>query len=322
MTATLPPELREVFDRFITTEYVTIDRRGQPIAWPVTPYHHAEEGCIDVTTGLGYPKKADDAAANPKVALLFSEPTGSGLERPPMVLVQGTARVDDADLAANRDRYAREGAIKLPAAQKGQPPKFLRGMFSWYYDRIYVHVRPERVYAWPGGDPGAEPALYGAHAEEVRSGHDELPDEPHATPAGGERVWDERLDALGSEHPTAVLSLVGPDGFPFAVRLPVRPDRDAGVIRLDGAPVGVPWQPGLACLTAHAHDPDFTWQRNFQVRGDLVEDGDAWMLVPHRLVGGFELPPGSLLERMRLNSAKVKRFRRIAKREQARRARR
>ena len=35
-------------------------------------------GAIDVTTGLGYPKKANDAAANPKVALLFSEPTGSG----------------------------------------------------------------------------------------------------------------------------------------------------------------------------------------------------------------------------------------------------
>lgn len=319
MTATLPPELREVFDRFITTEYVTIDRRGQPIAWPVTPYHHPQAGCIDVTTGLGYPKKADDAAAHPRVALLFSDPKGSGLSDPPMVLVQGTARVDDADLAANRERYVREGAAKLPAAQKGQPPRFLRGMFSWYYDRIYVHVRPERVYAWPGGDPAAEPTLYDAHAEEVRSGHDERPDEPHAGPMGGSGVWDERIDSLGRDHPTAVLSLVGPDGFPFAVRLPVRADRAGGVVHVDCAPTGVPWQPGLACLTAHEHDEAFTWQRNFQVRGDLVERDGGWVLVPHRLVGGFELPPGSLLARMRLNAAKVKRFRGIAKREQARR---
>src|SRR4051794_38065260 len=91
MTATLPGQLREVFSRFITTEYVTVDRRGQPIAWPVTPYHHPEEGCIDVTTGLGYPKKARDAEANPQVALLFSDPLGSGLADAPMVLGQGTA---------------------------------------------------------------------------------------------------------------------------------------------------------------------------------------------------------------------------------------
>lgn len=318
MTATLPPELREVFERFITTEYVTIDGKGQPIAWPVTPYHHPDEGCIDITTGVGYPKKADDAARNPQVALLFSDPTGSGLNDPPMVLVQGTAVVDEHDMKANRDRYAREGAIKLPAAQKGQPPKFLRGMFSWYYDRIYVHVRPERVYVWPGGDPSQEPTLYGSHVEEVRSGHDELPDEPHAAPEGGGPAWDERMDAIGSRtYPTAVLAIVSPDGFPFAVRVPVRADRAAGVIRIDGECVGVPWQPGLACLTVHDHDPEFTWQRNFQVRGDLVEDAEGFKLEPHKLVGGFELPPGSLRERMKLNAAKIKRFRRIAKERKA-----
>lgn len=320
MTATLPADLREVFERFITTEFVTVDGRGQPIAWPVTPYHHAEHGCVDVTTGLGYPKKADDAAAHPQVALLFSDPTGSGLTGAPMVLVQGTAVVDDADLAANRERYADESAIKLPAAQKGQPPKFLRGMFAWYYDRIYVHVRPERVFVWPGGDLSAEPEIYLAHLEEVRSGHDELPDEPRAAPAGGPLAWDERLDQIGTRtFPDAVLSLVSPDGFPFAVRVPVRPDQEANVVHIEAEPLGVPWQPGLACLTVHAHDPEFTWQRNFQVRGDLVEDDQGWRLEPHKLVGGFELPPGSLISRMRLNAQKVKRFKRIAKDQQAKR---
>jgi hypothetical protein len=318
MTATLPPELREVFDRFLTTEYVTVDGRGQPIAWPVTPYHDTGAGCIDVTTGVGYPKKADDAARNPQVALLFSDPTGSGMSGAPMVLVQGTAVVDERDMKANRERYAREGAIKLPAAQKGQPPKLLRGMFSWYYNRIYVHVRPERVYVWPGGDPAREPTLYGSHVEEVRSGHDELPDEPHAEPVGAAPTWDGRMDQIGSgAYPTAVVSIVSPDGFPFAIRVPVRPDREGGAVRIDGECVGVPWQPGLACLTVHDHDPDFTWQRNFQVRGDLVEDERGWKLTPHKLVGGFELPPGSLVSRLRLNAQKVKRFKKIAKERQA-----
>src|SRR5829696_7975167 len=108
MTATLPPEVQQVFDRFITTEFTTVDRQAQPITWPLTPYYRPGDPCIDVTTGLGYPKKAHDARANPKVAMLFSDPTGSGLEDAPQVLVQGTADVDDRDLDANRERYKRE----------------------------------------------------------------------------------------------------------------------------------------------------------------------------------------------------------------------
>jgi hypothetical protein len=104
MTATLPPEVQAVFARFITSEFTTVDPRGQPITWPVTPYYRPGGPCIDVTTGLGYPKKADDARANSRVALLFSDPTGSGIAEAPQVLVQGTADVDDRDLDANRER--------------------------------------------------------------------------------------------------------------------------------------------------------------------------------------------------------------------------
>ena len=258
MTATLPPDVRQVFDRFITTEYVTIDAKGQPIAWPVTPYHHAQEGCVDITTGLGYPKKARDAQANPHVALLFSDPNGSGLDAPPMVLVQGTAGVDDQNLESNWLRYERESAEKLPVAASKLPPEFVRRkLMAWYFLRLYVHVRPERVYVWPDADPQTEPQLLDAHMEEVRSGHNEEPEEDPPGPAGGAAMpWDSRLDAIGSrQYPTAVVAIVGPDGFPFAVRLPVTPDRDAGLLRLGADAVGAPLAPGKACVVVHAHDP-------------------------------------------------------------------
>src|SRR5687767_9962441 len=171
MTATLPQDVREIFDRFITTEYTTVDSRQQPIAWPVTPYYSMDAETIDVSTGLGYPKKANDARANPQVSLLFSDPTGSGLESPAQVLVQGTAEVDDRDLDANRERYWREVPEKLPATKDMNPPRILRGLFSWYYTRLYIRVRPERVFSWPGGDPTGEPAVHDSHLEEVRSGH-------------------------------------------------------------------------------------------------------------------------------------------------------
>jgi hypothetical protein len=319
MTTSLPDPVRQVFDRFITTEYTTIDRHGQPITWPVTPYHHREAGCVDVTTGLGYPKKAWDARANPKVSLLFSDPTGSRLDDAPMVLVQGIADVDDRDLDANRDRYWEESAEKLPATKDMQPPRFLRGMFGWYYTRVYVHVRPERVFVWPHGDATAEPELLDSHMEEVRSGHDEEPDVAHDPPRGAPATWDSRMDELGDRYRTGVLSIVSPDGFPFAVRVPLEVDRAGQQVRLGTRVVGVPLQPGLACLAVHDHDPEFRWQRNFQVRGDLVERDGAWVLVPQRLVGGFELPPGSMISRYRLNLAKVRRYRRIARRELAKR---
>ena len=315
MTALLPDSVQQVLDRFITTEYTTIDRRGRPITWPVTPYHHREAGCVDVTTGLGYPKKAWDARANPKVSLLFSDPTGSGLEGAPMVLMQGIADVDDRDLDANRDRYWDESAEKLPATKDMQPPKFLRGALGWYYTRIYVHIRPERVYVWPNGDVTAEPELLDSHMEEVRSGHDEEPESPPEPPTGDEPIWDPRMDELGDRYPNAVLSIVSPDGFPFSARVPIEVDRSERVVRIGGGALGIPTLPGRACLVAHDHHPEFKWQRNFQVRGDLVEDGGQWVLRPHKLVGGFELPPGSTLSKYRVNLSKMLRYRKTAKRE-------
>lgn len=320
MTATLPDDVQQVFARFVTTEYTTIDAAAHPITWPVTPYYRPGAGAIDVTTGLGYPKKARDAERNPRVSLLFSDPTGSGLEDPPAVLVQGTAKVDDADLEANRERYRRESLEKLPATKSMYPPEALNRFFLWYFARLYVYVRPERIYVWRGGDFGAEPELLGAHMEEVRSGHSEEPQAGHEAPAGGGEAWDERMDELGDRYPTAVLSFVAPDGFPFAARVPIEVDRGAHRVRIGAEPLGCPLEPSPACLTAHAHDPDFKWQQNFQVRGDLVHEGDGWALVPHKLVGGFELPAHAL-DRYRSNWRKMRRFHRVAKRELERRAR-
>jgi hypothetical protein len=306
----LPADLQAVFDRFITTEYVTIDGRGQPIAWPVTPYPHDDGGtCIDVTTGLGYPKKARDAQRNPNVALLFSDPTGSGLEDPPMVLVQGIARVDEQDLEANAKRYMREGAQKLPKAYEKMPPAPMHRFLRWYLDRIYIHVKPERILVWRNGDIAAEPTVIG-----------ELPagEPPAQPPAGGAGTWEPRIEQLGTTYPTAVLAFVGPDGFPVAVRVPVQADAGASLIRVTATPTGIPLAPGRACLTAHAHGPEFEWQLNFQVRGDLVDTGDGWALSPRKLVGGFEIPK-SQLAMLRANFRKVMRYRKVAKAELAKR---
>ena len=320
MTSTLPSEVQEVFDRFVTCEYTTVGARQQPITWPVTPYYRPGDATIDVTTGLGYPKKADDARRHPSVSLLFSDPTGSGVESGIQVLVQGTAEVDERNLEANQERYWRESMEKLPGTRGKHPPAFIRRRLGWYYTRIYVQVRPERVFVWPRGEVSAEPDIHGAHLEEVRSGHAEEPVEAHGAPAPGETPWDERMETLGERYERVVVSWLAPDGFPLSVRLPARPDRKSGSIAIEAEPARLPLLEGRACLTAHRHHPDFHWQENFQVRGNLARGPDGWRLVPRRLVGGLEVPDAGFLTVMRENFAKTLRFRRIARRRLRERA--
>jgi hypothetical protein len=133
-----------------------------------------------------------------------------------------------------------------------------------------LHVRPERVYAWDADD--AEPRMFDAHLEEVRSGHNEEPAVPHAAPGGGRGHWDPRLEGVSS----GLLACVGPDGFPFAARLDVTPDPRGGVLRLPWLPMGMPVEPGPACLHAAGNEGG-----RVHVHGDLLDGAEGWRVVPH-----------------------------------------
>ena len=252
------------------------------------------------------PRKADNARWNPNVALLFSDAAGSGIDRPSMVLVQGTALVDDEDLDANRDRYKRDTAAKPTGTKEAPSGK----RFDWYFTRIYIHIRPERVYVWRDGDCGVQPEPYG-----------ELPEArptPHGGHGGAHRPH-RRIAEIGARHETAVLSIVGPDGFPLSIRLPMSADRRGRAIAIEAEPGGIELEPGPACVTAHDHDPELRWTRNFQVSGRLVRDRGGWFVLPHRVVEGFELPPTGSIVRAVANIPKIRRFRKTAARERARR---
>ena len=230
------------------------------------------------------------------------------------MLVQGIAAVDDRDLDANRERYWRESVEKLPATKDMHPPKPLRGMLNWYYTRLYVKVRPERVFVWPDGDHSKPAEL---HRLPPRGG----PLGPHrgAARARTPRRWADReagtsgsaSSGSATRPPCSPGSRLTGSLYPPACRS--CPSRRCGRIALGHGPAGLPLTEGRACLTAHSHAPDFTWQENFQVRGDLVREGDDWALVPHKLVGGFELPDESQFATMRRNFAKGRRFYKTAK---------
>jgi hypothetical protein len=140
-----------------------------------------------------------------------------------------------------------------------------------------ICVRPERVLHWPDGDLDGEPVLYDARLEEVRSHHNQEPERPHETPADGTQTrWDDRLDALAAlDGAQGTLAVIAPDGFPFAVRVPVTPDRDGGTVRIGADPVGAPFEPGPAALLLADDEGELL------LRGDLLEDAGTWVLRPH-----------------------------------------
>ena len=85
----IPPEVEAVFREFRTCEFATIAKDGTPLAWPVAARWQPEAQTFMLTTSLGLPQKAYNIRRNPKVSMLFSNPTASGLKSPPAVLVQG-----------------------------------------------------------------------------------------------------------------------------------------------------------------------------------------------------------------------------------------
>jgi hypothetical protein len=111
-----------------------------------------------VTTGIGLPNKAYNARRNPHVALLFSNPTGSGLDDPPAVLVQGDATVSeltlwDDDLAEFWPQFM----TRQPISQLLSGNPLTRWLMDWYYMRILIHIKPIRVRWWPHRDMSRAP---------------------------------------------------------------------------------------------------------------------------------------------------------------------
>jgi hypothetical protein len=294
-SAAWPTEVRPILERAITCEYATLTRAGQPITFPMTPYSGEDGRTINVSTGLTYPSKAERARQDPRVALLFSDPVGSGLSRPPVVLVQGLATVRDADLQANTDRYLARTLVKLPDAYRGTPWVILRTM-DWYFARIWIAVTPLRILWWPDGQLDAAP-----HRCEAPAGTSAPPSDPaprgRALPAWQDAPndWQPRATHAAAHLGAPVLTVVGEDGYPVPLRS-VGASLDTTGFRLT-MPQGLPTAlRGPASLTFHAHAEAFTGQENATFVGEVTAEGNRTTFRVERVLGDFSLA-GSRLRR-------------------------
>jgi hypothetical protein len=261
-------QLTPVFRQSITCEYASLTGKGQPITYPCTPY--IGDHTLDVTTGLAYPAKAERARRNPKVALLYSNSIGSGLDNPPTALVYGYAAVRDKDLQANTDRYVRDSLCRFPEVYKGVPPFMLKQMV-WYFARIRIEVTPIRILWWNDPDQPAQ-EWRASSAAQIPASDPAPQGTPQPAWLDAPKDWQANAAYAARTLGAPVLTVVDQDGFP----VPFRVKRAAAAtdgFRLafyDGAPV-VPQ--GRACLTFHTHPEVFTGQENLVFVGDVSPDG-------------------------------------------------
>jgi hypothetical protein len=144
-----------IIDKYFTCEFTTLSRDGSPVTWPVSP-RLLTDGRLLLTTSIGLPQKAFNIRRNPKVSMLFSEPTGSGIREPGAVLIQGDATAEDrivTDVASDPDLDALMETIsnRQPAGAFWSSRLGRRIMWP-YYMRILIYVTPRRALFWPTRD--------------------------------------------------------------------------------------------------------------------------------------------------------------------------
>ncbi len=285
-----PGETLPMFERAITTEYASLTQRGAPLTYPVTPYIGETRQTLDVSTGLTYPSKAERARRNPKVALLFSDPVGTGLSKPPVVLVQGLGAVRDADLQANTDRYLRQSMQKVPEAYAGMP-RFLLRQMPWYFVRIWIQVTPLRMLWWPEGNLDRQPEVWQAPENTLALASDpaaqgKAPGSWKAGPPDWRIGASYAVEHLGDP----VVTLVDDRGYPLPMRVQKTRLTEAG-FQFE-LPAGLPANlSGSACLTFHSHPEKFTGQQNMVFTGEVERNGE---FIVEKQIGDWSMTGSKL----------------------------
>jgi hypothetical protein len=160
VVAGLPREVEDVFEEFRTCELSTLARDGTPITWPTLPFWRSDEKRFLITTSIAIAQKALNVRRNPRVSLLFSDSTASGLDAPPAVLVQGDAEAPEKieTSVAGFEKELRRVYRRQPASLIYGRNPLTRRFMDWYFMRLSIHVTPRRILWWPGGDFWREPS--------------------------------------------------------------------------------------------------------------------------------------------------------------------
>jgi hypothetical protein len=273
----IPSDAIAAIDAYRTCEFLTVSRSGVPIAWPTVGAHNSD-GTFTITTSIGLPQKAFNVRRNPLVAVLFSDPTGSGLQETPQVLIQGAAVCPD-EVVTSVLRARKVWLLifeRQPESRAYSANPVSRWFMDFYYMRLLITITPTAVTRRP-----AVPAPGPLGGDRVPTGVD--------SDAGDAYV---RAARRLPEFRSAVLAGFDADDRPTMTRVsPVVDPRNRSL--LITVPAGFSLRPGKASLLCHSHDEQLSSLHGFVVTGELTGEGGTWTLHPSRYIPAAD-PKGPL----------------------------
>jgi general stress protein 26 len=263
-------ELAEVLATYRTCELATVTRSGTPVTWPAVAWLDRAAGQLVLTTSIGLPRKAFNLRRDPRVALLFSDPTGSGRSDLPQVLVRGTAECPDEIRTSPRgmEAYWQDLWRHQPGSAGYGATPLDRWFFDFYYMRLVITVTPTSVTT---------------RTPLVRSTR-LAPPKPVRRDTTPYAAVTRRLP----EFHDAVLATVAGDAPPVLRRVRPAADPATGSFRLDGAEPGELAGVTSANLLLHSHDAKLARLRMVGLVGTLDVGEERVLLQPDRVLGAAE----------------------------------
>ena len=259
-------QVSEVLERTMVVEFATITPKGALSTRPLGAVWLPERDQIVLTTPIAYPQKAFNVRHDSRVALLYSDPTGSGLTDPPAVLIQGRATAPHTVAPPDEiPDYWRGIFSKYPWVARELKSEQFRRTMDWFYWRLPIYVTPERVCVLRRSEVG---------------GAVEPPPPQSSTPLTA-RI----RDALW-RYPTGVFTGCDDHGWPYAVRATVTAATD-GNSYLVKSVESVPVESGPASLLWHRHSGrDVRQLSELLVIGAVSTGPEQLMFTPERIFEG------------------------------------
>ena len=288
MTVTWPDSIDSIFggDLAVALGYRT--PAGGVVVQAVAPVglRDRERGTLGFTTSLGFSKKLERIAADPRVALAFHTRRHGTASASEYVLAQGIARV----IAQPTDAEVEQ--MRAAAAAHLGPPK--RGLFwdrwlrEYYQVRVPVEVTVQRLLVWPALDAAGDPELLGLA----------LPDGTPAPQRAPRNGTGPRIDVAraarrlrATDH--TLLGFAGLGGECYVVPVAIGPDDRHGILLTSA--VELPPGGRRAGLLGHSFEPKLIGLEARQHTGwiEVSADGRA-RYAPHTETG-YKAPANKTL---------------------------
>ena len=282
-----PDEIDEILagDLVVTTGSPT--PAGGVVLNSVTPLglRDRDAGTVTFTTSLGFGRKLERIAADPRIAVAYHTRQHGHSQRPGLVLVQGVASVKADYDQAERDEVRAQAAEHIGQLAEG---KFWDWWLKVYYeDRVGVEVAARRILWWPSGSLLDEPEVIGEPLPTQPAPEQSLPKNPGTARVSRVKV---ALSAQRMDH--QLLGVLGADGMPLVFPVQVRGVWEDG-LALAPLPDFVPPGGRRAGFIAHSFRAKLIGLSAATHTGWL-EQGEPVVWTPHTR-HGFAAPPNKSL---------------------------